>query len=77
MKAVRDGYDIRGFYYWTLNDNFEWNCGHTMKFGLYSWSEGQDRKLREGGRLLSRLYASTPEDMTELQEHMKVSVVLF
>ena len=23
MKAVRDGHDARGVYYWTLNDNFE------------------------------------------------------
>ena len=23
--AVKDGFDVRGFFYWTLIDNFEWN----------------------------------------------------
>ena len=22
---MKDGYDVRGFFYWTLIDNFEWN----------------------------------------------------
>lgn len=27
LRAVADGADVRGFYYWTLVDNFEWNAG--------------------------------------------------
>ncbi len=27
LRAVKEGADVRGFYYWTLNDNFEWNVG--------------------------------------------------
>lgn len=34
MRAMADGYDVRGFYYWTLTDNFEWCLGDKMKFGL-------------------------------------------
>ncbi|EFJ42987.1 hypothetical protein VOLCADRAFT_107029 [Volvox carteri f. nagariensis] len=52
MRAVAEGYDVRGFYYWTLIDNLEWATGYTMKFGLYSWEpDGSvDRKLKvEGG----------------------------
>ena len=36
MRAIRDGYDVRGVYYWTLMDNFEWNAGYEMKFGIYT-----------------------------------------
>lgn len=27
LRAVADGADVRGFYWWTLVDNFEWNAG--------------------------------------------------
>jgi beta-glucosidase len=33
-RAVRDGIDIRGYYYWSLCDNFEWAEGYAARFGL-------------------------------------------
>lgn len=32
--AIRDGVDVRGFYYWTLLDCFEWTEGYAAEFGL-------------------------------------------
>ncbi|MDP2272206.1 MAG: glycoside hydrolase family 1 protein [Archangium sp.] len=34
-RAIKDGADVRGFFYWSLTDNYEWNHGMNMKFGLY------------------------------------------
>jgi beta-galactosidase len=36
QKAIRSGADVRGFFYWTLFDNYEWNHGMSLKFGLYA-----------------------------------------
>lgn len=34
MRAKRNGVDIRGYFVWTLLDNFEWSSGYSRRFGL-------------------------------------------
>lgn len=35
-KALKKKADLRGYFHWTLLDNFEWAKGYTMKFGLFT-----------------------------------------
>jgi beta-glucosidase len=56
QKAVRDGYDVRGYFHWTLTDNFEWNEGWHLRFGLVELNVmTQDRKLRPSAHEYARL----------------------
>ena len=34
-KLVEEGMDLRGYYYWSLLDNFEWILGFGPRFGLF------------------------------------------
>ena len=36
-RAVADGVDVRGYHVWSFIDNYEWNHGMDMRFGLYTF----------------------------------------
>ena len=51
LTALRDskdrGADVRGYYYWSFVDNYEWNHGMDMRFGLYELNtETKERTAR-------------------------------
>ena len=34
QRCMADGLPIKGYFYWSLMDNFEWQKGFAMNFGL-------------------------------------------
>jgi beta-glucosidase len=45
-RAIRDGMPVKGYFYWTLMDNYEWNHGMTVKMGLYAVDPTDASKTR-------------------------------
>jgi beta-glucosidase len=43
-EAVQEGCNVRGFMAWSLLDNFEWQMGYKMRFGLVFVDFVKDRK---------------------------------
>jgi beta-glucosidase len=49
--AVRLGIPVRGYFVWSLLDNFEWTDGYSKRFGLiYVEYATQRRIVKESGR---------------------------
>jgi len=46
-KAIQEGADVRGYFYWSLLDNFEWDKGFWPRFGLVEIDyKTLERKIR-------------------------------
>ena len=51
-EAIEDGVDVRGYLYWSFIDNYEWNHGFNLRFGLYELDT--ETKTRTPRPLLER-----------------------
>jgi beta-glucosidase len=43
-ECLDEGIDVRGYMYWSLIDNYEWQSGYGMRFGLMDRGEGHAAK---------------------------------
>jgi beta-glucosidase len=50
LKAKKDGYNVDGYFVWSLTDNFEWAEGYNARFGLIHIDfDTQKRTIKQSG----------------------------
>ena len=57
-RAIAEGVPLRGYFVWSLLDNFEWAFGYSKRFGLvYTDYATQQRTPKASARWYSRVIA--------------------
>ena len=60
-RAISEGVDVRGYFHWSLLDNFEWAYGWWPKFGLV---EVNRRTMKRTVRPSAKWFAERIKDLT-------------
>ena len=66
LDAIDQGADVRGYFAWSLLDNFEWSLGYSKRFGIVHVDyETQARTPKDSARLYSRIIGTHGEALAE------------
>jgi beta-glucosidase len=51
QQAIADGVPLKGYFVWSLMDNFEWAHGYSKRFGVVHVDYAtQQRRIKDSGR---------------------------
>lgn len=58
-RGIEEGTDVRGYFAWSLMDNFEWTLGYSARFGLvFTDFQTQQRIIKDSGKYYREVIAS-------------------
>lgn len=63
QRAISEGVDLRGYFHWSLLDNFEWKYGWWPKFGLVAVD--RERDMKRTIRPSAKWFASRIKDINQ------------
>lgn len=61
LDAIDDGVDLRGYFHWSLMDNFEWAQGYRRRFGLHYVDFDTSRRIPKRSAAYYRRIARSGE----------------
>lgn len=66
-QAIAEGADVRGYFHWSLLDNFEWDLSYFMRFGLVEIDPGHDlaRKVRKSAEYYAEICKNNAMELEE------------
>lgn len=70
--AVAAGADVRGYFYWSLLDNFEWAWGYAKRFGIVRVDyASQERTIKDSGLRYAQLIAAARGVPADSQQRIR------
>ena len=64
-RAMRQGVEVAGYFYWSLLDNFEWAEGYSKRFGLVHVDyPTQKRTIKDSGHAFRQFLGERPAALT-------------
>jgi beta-glucosidase len=66
-EVLERGFDVRGYFHWSIVDNFEWNEGWRLRFGLYELDpRTQERTARPSASIYRKIVQQNGVDDEQL-----------
>ena len=63
-QAIDQGADVRGYFVWSLLDNFEWSWGYGKRFGIVRVDYGSfERTVKDSGKAYAGLIAAAKRNI--------------
>lgn len=76
QQTIEQGLDVRGYYHWSLVDNFEWVDGWSINFGLFALDPiTQQRTLRPSAEIYGRICRANALSPDLLDRYMPAPLV--
>ncbi|MEP6509769.1 MAG: family 1 glycosylhydrolase, partial [Gemmatimonadales bacterium] len=65
-QAMNEGAPVKGYFAWSLLDNFEWSHGYSMRFGVVHVNyETQERTIKSSGKLYAEVIRTSGAVLVE------------
>eukprot|EP00486_Rosalina_sp_Unknown_P001744 CAMPEP_0201569066 /NCGR_PEP_ID=MMETSP0190_2-20130828/10541_1 /ASSEMBLY_ACC=CAM_ASM_000263 /TAXON_ID=37353 /ORGANISM="Rosalina sp." /LENGTH=503 /DNA_ID=CAMNT_0047990979 /DNA_START=33 /DNA_END=1547 /DNA_ORIENTATION=+ len=73
LKAKSEGVDVRGYFAWSLMDNFEWADGYSKRFGIHyvDYNNNLTRYRKASANWFSNITQNNP--MGDYQVHLRLA----
>lgn len=72
-ECIQAGYNVRGYFHWSIVDNFEWSEGWGLRFGLYELDlQTRERRARPSAALYREIIRNSGVAAHVLHDHADV-----